>query len=159
MKKNLVILMVMFLSSCKTQGDKNDLTKEEILLIEKKIINVKNLCFNDLYYKSKLKTHKRLSKEVQICDESSKIKNLTHFYYSQRDFIDLYEFSKDKNKEKLINNWLNKKEYIPIVNPPDYPNGSLDLVCALDFYNSNDLEMYTDSIRKSEQRKILLLKK
>jgi hypothetical protein len=36
MKKKLVILMVMFLSSCKTQGDKNDLTKEEILLIEKK---------------------------------------------------------------------------------------------------------------------------
>ncbi len=57
----------------------------------------------------------------------------------------------DKNKEKLIEKWVNTDKYYTLPERVDkeHPDGSLDLAKAIDFYNSKDLDVYIDSLRKS----------
>ena len=154
--KKISLFVLLVCCCCKTKEKNKNLTEEEVEIIETTLLNVKNVCFDELLYESKQTTYKRMGiKDSTLINEYKIIKNLTRFHYTQKEFINLLEFSNDKNRKILIDRWLNKKEYIPIVNPPDYPDGSLDLVRALDFYNSDDMKKYLDSIRQIEYKKLI----
>jgi len=107
------------------------------------------------YTNSKKLTYERMGVDTKdSCFESKEITDLTTYYYVNNSEIDLHLIYEDSNRIKLISKWVNYKEYIPFVHPPDHPDGSLDMVKALDFYNSKDLKKYIDSIRKVELQKI-----
>lgn len=68
--------------------------------------------------------------------------------------FDLQLYTEDKNKDRLIKKWLNKKEYIPLLRSPEYTYGSLDMRRSLDFYNSDDLKQYIDSLRQIKYKRL-----
>ena len=122
----------------------NKISKEDSLFVESELLKYKNCLFSEIYENGLKKTYKRLGYEQKI-----KPKDLTYYFYGG-DFNP--EFMKnDNNRNKLITKWLNDKTYESV---PEIVDGSLDLVRALDFYNSEDLKKYLDSLRVIEYERI-----
>ncbi len=128
--------------------NKNDIeslyfvTKVDSANIENTLLANRNVIFFELYEKSKMFTYKR--KHMIICD------TLKDRSFEMNDDFDLH-LTGDKNKEKLIEKWVNTDKYyiLPERVDKEHPDGSLDLAKAIDFYNSKDLDVYIDSLRKS----------
>ena len=158
MKIITILLLIIISQSCESnkfksedrkETEKNYLSKEDSIRLEKDILNYKNILFSYLYNDSKKQTYKK--KGLLVCDT---LKDLTHLYNSNT--IDLRWVGEDKNRDKLLQTWLAKEEYyVHISDPPEIPDGSLDLTRALDFYNSKELNVFIDSLRRSEYKKIL----
>ncbi len=147
------ILFMVLLGSCVPRQPREiSVSKEDSLELERSLLALKNWSFNECYSLSMIETYKRLKVDI---NDSCRVNNLTGYYYINNTEIDLYWIFEDKNRQKLINKWVNKEGYTPFVNPPDFPDGSLDMVRALDFYNSEDLKIYIDSVRHAEYKKLL----
>ena len=126
------------------------LTTSDSLEIEEDLFNYKNVLFSHLHQESKKETYAK--KNMQILDT---LPDMTYFYYNNWNLM----WVPDKNKEKLIQKWLDKKEFFLEKDfHLEIPSGSLDLARALAFYNSEDLEKFLDSIRKTEYQRITVLK-
>ena len=152
--KILVICSLLIILGCNKQKSEKQISKRQIQ-IEENLIALKNWCFIECYSESQKLTYKRIGINTKdSCFSSKQINDLTKYYYVNNSGIDLNIIFKDSNRVRLIEKWVNKEGYVPFVNPPDFPQGSLDMVKALDFYNSEDLKKYIDSIRKIELKKI-----
>ena len=132
MKKGILILVIFGFTTSfvcsQPQKTKNINNK-----LEKELLMIKNQLFINLYNRS-LSVVKG---EVTPPDGSS---------YMQ--ISDLYEnYWMDKNANRLLNRWSSKK-YISFD-----PKQKLYLMRCLDFYNSEDLKQYIDSIRKVELKR------
>jgi hypothetical protein len=163
--KAIYFFVMLLLCSCssKTMSKKESLlSKKDSIEVEESMNGIKNITFNECYYKSKLNTYKRLGvNDSNECFSSlnKKVKDLTGYYYMNNSFINPKWIFDDKNRDKLLNKWINDKKYIPFVNPPDFPDGSIDMVRALDFYNSKDMAVYIDSLRIVRIKEIITEKK
>lgn len=71
-------------------------------------------------------------------------------------------YMKDENADKLLEKWKNKdyfSDYELIIGPEpgdDNKKGNIRLLKVLDFYESEDLNNYIDSVRKVEIKKLLI---
>jgi hypothetical protein len=71
-------------------------------------------------------------------------------------------YLQDENADKLLTKWKNKdyfSEYELIIGPEavdENKKGNIRLLKVLDFYVSDDLDNYIDSVRKVETKKILI---
>ena len=136
--------------SCKRNTVKKDPEKLSHDTLEKSLQALKDWSFSECYTQSEYNTYKRLGIDIQdSCFIKSHAADLTGYYYVNSSDIDLHWVFEDSNRIKLVSKWVNKAEYTPRpINPPDFPDGSLNMVRALDFYNSDDLKKYIDSVRK-----------
>ncbi|KGO91084.1 hypothetical protein [Flavobacterium subsaxonicum] len=149
MKRYLIIvsiLLFLILQAC-SKSESNSLIEkyalsiEDSIQIEKELLNYKKCLFSEVYNRSREANYKRMHLEMDT------VKDLTYYFHSTFNIRWFYE---DKNRSKLLKNWLDKEVYIPIAMPPDHPDGSLDLARAIDFYESEELQKYIDSLRISE---------
>jgi hypothetical protein len=152
MKTIIYFLLVFLLCNCQEKKDisiidekiNNKISKEDSLFVESELLKYKNCLFSEIYQLGINNTYKKLGYEQKI-----KPKDLTYYFYGG-DFNP--EFMKnDTNRSKLITKWLNDKTYESV---PEIVDGSLDIVRALDFYNSEDLKQYLDSLRVIEYERI-----
>jgi len=152
--KNLIYLTVILLSnSCSNTKTSTSISERDSLNLEKTLIEIKNYNFQECYRVSENATYERIG--VNKNDTScKKVNDLSTYYFTSISKLDLNFVMNDRNREKLVQKWVNKKEYNPYVNPPDFPDGSLNMIRALDFYNSKDMSVYIDSIRQSEIRNL-----
>jgi hypothetical protein len=163
MSKILITLCFFLLISCSkvTVQKESTLNYQDSIELEESMLGIKNITFNECFYKSRINTYKRLKLDEN--DECYKkvlleLKDLTGYHYMNNTYIDPKWIYRDENREKLLSKWINKKEYIPFVNPPDFPDGSLDMVRALDFYNSKDMKLYIDSLKQVRVKELLSYK-
>jgi hypothetical protein len=147
-----IALIIFFSCNSREQNIYSNISKKDSIRIEKKLLALKNWSFKECYSKSEMETYKKKGKIFN--DTICRINDLTEYYCTNNSDIDLTYIFEDNNRKNLISKWVNKKEYIPYVNPPDFPDGSLNMVRALDFYNSLDLKKYIDSVRTIELNKI-----
>jgi len=133
MKRILIILSILFSISCNGSQPKsgnNKILSNDTL--ENELLKLKNQAFCDCYNQA-LKnagakiTHQDGSNYIQISDLVLKYANDIHL----RSIIDKW------NKKKYTSYSVDNKLY---------------LMRCLDFYNSNDLELYIDSVRRVEFR-------
>lgn len=145
-----ISLFCFLMQNCKdiriseSQTDRN-LTLEDSVYVERELLAFKNILFSELYNRSKTITQ---NKKNISCNDS--LNDLSYYFYS---FYPGW-MMEDRNREKLLEKWLKYERYIPIAQPPDHPEGSLDLARALDFYNSDDLTKFLDSLRILEYKRI-----
>ena len=140
------------ISSCKNKIEMNNQEISSDDEFEKSQKKKKNWSFSECYTQSKYNTYKRLGIDIKdSCFTKSNVADLTGYFYINNSDIDLHLIFEDSNRIKLVEKWVNDINYIPKpINPPDFPDGSLDLVRALDFYNSEDLKKYIDSLRNNK---------
>lgn len=151
--QTLAILFFLLNSSCnKNVKLTKSLSNKDSLQIENSLKALKNWCFNECYFMAEAETYKRMGRNS---DCIFKMPNLTNYYYVNNSGINLSLLFEDFNRVKLIAKWVSKKEYLPFIFPPDHPDGSINIVRALDFYNSEDLKNYIDSARIVETKKYL----
>jgi hypothetical protein len=143
MKFIKIIITLFFIFSCNKKGDsKYKFEKVSYTVLDsveyKEILIYKNIICSDLYYRSLKKNNDKVNLE-----------DLSRAYYGpfSEDFKFLMEY--DKNRELLINKWVNLdynrfKEVEGI--STKYPNGSLELIKIIEFLNSKDLKKHLDSI-------------
>ena len=131
MKRMLIILSIVFSISCNGSHSKSVNSKirsNDTLEIE--LLKLKNQAFCDCYNEALKNTGAKImpqdgSNYIQISDLVLKYANDIHLRY-------------------IIEKW-NKKTY------SSYSvDNKLYLMRCLDFYNSKDLELYIDSVRKVE---------
>ena len=140
------ILLFLILQSCRKSEsnslvEKYALSIEDSIQIEKELLNYKKCLFSEVYNRSREANYKRMHLEMDT------VKDITYYFHSSFNKLWLNE---DKNRSRLLKKWLDKEVYIPIAKPPDHPNGSLDLARAIDFYESEELQKYIDSLRVNE---------
>lgn len=123
------------------------ISTKDSLFVEVELMQYKNCLFSSFYYFSMQKTYKKLGIKD---NEIPEVSDLTYFYYGG-EFNPEFMID-DPNREKMFNKWINNKKYEPVTEIAD---GSLDIVRALDFYNSEDLNMYLDSLRQMEYKRII----
>lgn len=139
MKTYIKIFLIFIFFSCNNKN-KQTLNKEKLEEIyNDDLINYKNIICSDVYYRSIKKYNKMV-----------KIEDLSRAYYGpfSQDLKFLMEY--DENRELLIEKWvnLNYDNFKEVENfSLKYPNGSLELIKAFDFMNSNDLKKHLDSIK------------
>jgi hypothetical protein len=117
-----------------------DLSKSDSAWVEYEILRYKNTIFYEMFTKSKIKTYE--ANNLPYPDE--KLTDLIYYYNSG--FNPEWMINK-KGRDKLIEKWLSKNGYDPKEHSIE---GSSDMARALDFYNSDDLSIYMDSLRHSE---------
>lgn len=151
MKYISLILILILTNQCQIVNTKKDslnrkISAKDSLFVEKELKQYKNCLFSTIYQLGVKKTYSRLGLNEK---ELSKFKDLTYYYYSG-EFNPKF-MTDDINREKILNKWLDDKKYQPI---KEIVDGSLDIVRALDFYNSEDLKIYLDSLRQLEYKRI-----
>lgn len=147
-----LILVIISLFGCNSKQlrSNSSISKEDSTKLEEALRVLKKWNFVECYSLSETNTYKRMGIDLS----SRRVKNLSLYYYINNTSIDLHYVFEDQNRKRLVEKWVNKEGYIPFVNPPDFPDGSLDMVRALDFYNSEDMRVYIDSVRQVELKRI-----
>jgi hypothetical protein len=130
--KNIILLILILLTTCNSKLTNN--STESVAVndsIENELLLLKNQAFCDLF---RMET----SKEKIVFKEST-----TYIQFSNLDM----NYFNDSNLNKIIKKWESKdyKSY--------NPTNKLILMKCLDFYNSNDLKNYIDSVRVVEYKK------
>ena len=154
--KAIIYFLLLFLF-CNCQPKKNisikeektvkKISKEDSLFVELELLKYKNCLFSEVYQLGIKNTYKKLGYEQNI---EPKVNDLTYYFYGG-DYNPEF-MKKDINRNKLFEKWLNNKTYESV---PEIVDGSLDIVRSLDFYNSEDLKHYLDSLRKIEYERDL----
>lgn len=116
------------------------ITPEDSAIIERTLLDNKNIMFTELYERSKQQTYNR--KGIAICDT---FPDRSYYYVYHRYDLRLTGNSK---KEKLYNKWLQEEAFFIDRTSHEYPDGSLDFARSLEFYNSKDLVFFIDSLRQ-----------
>ncbi|WP_445721378.1 hypothetical protein [Flavobacterium sp.] len=152
MKRIALTFILILTNKCQIANKKvfnlnEKITTKDSLLVEEELKQYKNCLFSSLYNLGLQKTYKRLGINN---NEISSVKDLTYFYYSG-EFNPQFMID-DSNRERMFNRWINDTKYEPI---PEIVDGSLDIVRALDFYNSQDLKIFLDSLRQVEYKRII----
>jgi hypothetical protein len=156
MKKSLLIFTAILLAGCtqKKNSRISSISAEDSISLEKELVNYKNALFSTLYFKSLKETYLRNNIDPNdFCYDTIKKWDLTISDCVIHEF-DLQLYAEDKNKDRLIKKWMNKKKYIPLSRSPEYTYGSLDMKRSLDFYNSDDLKQYIDSLRQIIRKRL-----
>lgn len=154
MKTIICLFSVFLIFNCQAKKDISikeektvkKISKEDSLFIELGLLKYKNCLFSEVYHLGIKSTYKKLGYEQNIVP---KVNDLTYYFYGG-DFNPEF-MSKDVNRNKLLDKWLNDKTYETL---PEIVEGSLDIVRALDFYNSEDLKHYLDSLRVIEYERV-----
>ncbi|UZT96699.1 hypothetical protein ODZ84_15900 [Chryseobacterium fluminis] len=138
-----MLLSLIHCTTNKKSTNEQDLKKIEILLSKHK-----RYAFIDLYRKSLRQEEKKY--HVKKCDSLLDVSS-TELYNEnclKADFYsDDHKSYNDENYNLLILKWL-KKDY-PVYMPTDNPDvrTTMTFKKALDFYESDDLNKYIDSLR------------
>lgn len=146
-KYTLLKLLILCTLIC-CDKEKNSISKDDLNKIELLLSKHKRFAFVDFYEKSIKKDEKKFN--LKKCDSLFDMTS-TQLYHEYCLKVDFYSEDhptyEDKNYDALISKWLNKK--YPVYMPPDDPNIKTTFAFkrALDFYESDDLEKYIDSLR------------
>ncbi len=153
-----IISIVIFLScnSNRIENNKISLIKKDVYIVnEKDLLYLKNHLFiiylNRLEFDSNLKYG--ISKK-DSCYSKMHIQDVSTHQYLNTSRYNLNYIYEDKNSKNLINKWLSKDDFdlIP-VEDGDKIKHSFNYYKALEFYNSDDLRNYIDSVRTVEYKK------
>ncbi len=117
----IFLILVIGLTKCSAQTKNNKLENE--------LLKVKNQAFCDCYYEA------TKNESIQYKDGSS--------YVQIINLKEEYIFGNDHYR-KMISDWI-KKDYKSYDS-----NNNLYMMKCLDFYNSKELAMFINSIRKNE---------
>ena len=122
--------------------------KKDSLFVEEELRQYKNCLFTEVYYRGLKRTYDRLGIDDKEFKKVEKL-DLTYYFYSG-EFNPAFMLD-DKNRDKMFEKWLNDTKYGDV---DEIVKGSFDIVRALDFYNSEDLKIYLDSLRIVEYKRI-----
>lgn len=152
MKIIILSLSILILCNCQPKkhkyvNKKNEISTVDSIFVEQEILKYKNCLFSEIYHLGIKNSYQKFGYNE---NNIPKLQDLTYYFYGG-EFNPRF-MEKDINRDNLIRNWLNDKRYYDI---PEIKEGSLDLVRALDFYNSKELEKYLDSLKKNEYERIL----
>jgi hypothetical protein len=142
---SFVFLSILFVNC---SSNRKTISNEDRNKIETLLSKHRRYAFTNLYEKSISKDEKKYN--IKKCDS---IFDLTsnELYNEYCINIDFYSEAnqryENKNYDALIAKWLSKdySSYMPVDNPN--LKTSMSLKRALDFYESNDLKKYIDSLR------------
>jgi len=133
MKRYILALAFIVPTMINLQSQIRTLDKKYNKTIENELTMLKDQLFINLYYKSLAIVGGNItppdgSNYIQISDLTIK-------------------YARDENADRLIKRWVEKKY-------KSYnPKQNLYLMRCLDFYNSNDLKLYIDSVRQIELKR------
>ncbi|WP_447636573.1 hypothetical protein [Flavobacterium microcysteis] len=153
MKSITLILFVVLAYSCHIKKEqKKDsgfpIPKKDSLFVEEELRQYKNCLFTEVYYRGLKRTYDRLGIDNKEFKKVEKL-DLTYYFYSG-EFNSAFMLD-DKNRDKMFEKWLNDTKYGDV---DEIVKGSFDMVRALDFYNSEDIKVYLDSLRIVEYKRI-----
>ncbi len=154
----MIPICVLLFFSCNTKINKNDtvsiIKNNGHTANDKDLLYLKNHLFiiylNRLEFDSNLKYG--ISKK-DSCYSRMHIQDVSTHQYLNTSRYNLDYIYEDKNSKNLINKWLSKKDFdlIP-VEDGDRIKHSFNYYKALEFYNSDDLRKYIDSVRSIEYK-------
>ena len=153
MKHPFILIFAFMCCKCSTKQSNNfnvtntntEISTKDSLFVEDEVSQYKNCLFSDMYFLSRQKSFKR-----QGIKERDSMKDLTYYNY-QGNFNPQFMLD-DPNRTKMFDKWLKDGRYDV---DSEIIGGSLDIVRSLDFYNSNDLKKYIDSLKIVEYKRII----
>jgi len=153
MKSITLILFVVLAYSCHIKKEQKkdsgfSIPKKDSLFVEEELRQYKNCLFSSFYYFGLKRTYERLGMDKEEFKKRAAL-DLTYYYYSG-EFNPAFMLD-DKNRDKMFEKWLNDTKYGDV---DEIVKGSFDMVRALDFYNSEDVKVYLDSLRIVEYKRI-----
>jgi hypothetical protein len=157
MQKELFYILLFLFFSCKQDNRKEELYLEKTNQLEKDLEVLKNITF--ISYLGELESLSYVKQGINIkdsCFKSIEIKDVSmHQYVNTTDLRLEYVFD-DINRKKLIKKWVFKKfDLVPLESGTTKPH-SFNFYKSLEFYKSEDLAKYLDSVRKVELKKLEL---
>lgn len=131
MRKILLIILPFFVISCNGEKQKKEKYEADTIdSLEIELVKLKNQAFCECYYRA---LHE-VNGEITPSDGST---------YLQISVI-VQKYWNDENLKRLVLKW-NMKKYSSYSD-----SNKLYLMRCLDFYNSKDLKLYIDSVRRVE---------
>lgn len=142
--------------SSKKNFENNDKKDSLNLELERDLLYLKNLTYISYLRRLEIITLKNyhIDFKTDSCFIKTKILDASSMHYYQSGNVSLNYLFEDQNRERLIKKWLEKEfELIPLEGG-DKIKHSYDYYKALEFYNSEDLKKYIDSVRNVEMKKM-----
>ena len=158
--KKIIVFFGIFILSCNYHSNKsvknNDEKDSLFLELERDMLYLKNLTYISYLGRLEISTLKNyhIDFKTDSCYIKTNIKDVSSMHYVQSGNISLRYLFEDQNREKLLKKWLEKEfELIPLEGGEKIKH-SYDFYKALEFYNSEDLKKYIDSVRSVEMKKM-----
>ncbi len=135
--------------------NENSKKKSDIYSLEKDLIVLKNITFINYLGELESLTYNKYGLEKRdSCFMKYNIKDASIHQYINASNINLNYLFNDINRKKLIEKWIHKDFDLISIEGGDELKHSFNNFKALEFYNSNDLKSYIDSVRTIELEKL-----
>lgn len=155
MQKGLFYIILFLFFSCGQDNGNDYLFLEKKNQLEKDLEILKNITF--INYLGELESLSSISYNINTKDSSfmsTNVKDVSMNQYVNATNLRLEYVFDDINRKSLINKWVSKKFDLIQVEGSNKILHNFNLYKSLEFYKSEDLAKYLDSVRKVELKKM-----
>lgn len=154
MQKGLFYIILFLFFSCKQDNGNDYLFLEKKNQLEKDLEALKNITF--LNYLGNLESLSYKEYAISLkdsCFKSIEVKDASMHQYINTMNLRLEYVFDDTNRKNLIEKWLSKKFDLVQLEGGNDIRHDFNLYKSFEFYKSEDLAKYLDSVRKVELKK------